>query len=295
MIEPIKSEKTVEVAELLRLDLQFLAEDLGGGEGSEGNGAGTDDLSNEGGADDLGGEGGGQEGQSGNNQGVAGLENNQSFKGDPQNQAFAQMRRDKETAEAQLKAMDAMISEQYGDMGIHTFADYQQALEAKRKEDERQQYLDAGLPEEIIDKLSKVDEVLQQAEQEKFNRQLSDGYLELQKEYPDLVKKPEDIHPEVWQKWQDGKTGLSLTDAYELVNKKAIREHLQAASKQSTLNQVNSKSHLRGNGGEGADDVDLTSIPAETMATYRQMFAKELRTGKMKESDFVKHYKKSNS
>jgi hypothetical protein len=216
-----------------------------------------------------------------------------SFKDDPQNQAFAQIRRDKEAAEAQLRQMDAFISQQYGEYGIHTFAEYQEALKAEQEAQQRQQYVEAGLPEEVIDKLSRVDEVLQQAEEAKFKQQLADNYSELQKEYPDLVKAPQDITPEVWQKWNDGVTGLSLTEAYELVNKKAIREHLQASSKQSTLNNINSKKHVRGNGGEGADDVDLTSVPSETMQAYRQMFAKELRTGKMKEADFVKHYKNS--
>jgi hypothetical protein len=216
------------------------------------------------------------------------------------------MRREKEAAEQQIKDMDALISATYGaEYGIHTLAEFQQAVaaqrqaeEQQRREEELQQYKEAGLPDELIEKLEKldrVDEVLQQAEYEKFNRAVSDGFKEIQKEYPELVKSQEDISDEVLNKWNGGQTGLSLMDAYELVNKKTIREHLQAASKQAALNKVNSKSHLRGNGGEGADDVDLSSVPAETMAAYRQMFAKELRTGKMKESDFVKHYKNSNS
>jgi hypothetical protein len=292
MIDQIKNEKTAEVVELpklflLQLDLQQFSDDLGGdddGEGEETIDENLDDDSNiETGEVD--------EGE--NNLEDAEPGQTPPAQDDKTNAAFAQMRREKEAYEQQIQNMNAMIANQYGHMGITTFEQYQQAIQEQQQEAERQQYIDAGLPEELVNKLSRVDEVLQQAETEKFNRLLTDNFSNLQKEYPELVKAPEDIPPEVWQKWNDGKTGLSLTDAYELVNKKAIREHLQEASKQSTLNKVNSKSHLRGNGGEGADDVDLTSIPPDTLQMYRQMFSKELRTGKMKESDFVKHYKKS--
>jgi hypothetical protein len=293
MEQLINSVKTAEVAELpkqflLQLDLQQFSDDLGGDDGGAAEETIDENLEAD---DDL--DTGDEIEDGEEDQGVANPETTPPAQDDKTNAAFAQMRRDKEAYEAQINSMNAMIAQQYGHMGITTFEQYQQAIQEQQQEAERQQYLDAGLPEDLVDKLSKVDQVLQQAETEKFNRLLSDNYIDLQKEYPELVKAPEDIPPEVWQKWNDGKTGLSLTDAYELVNKKAIREHLQAVSKQSTLNKVNSKSHLRGNGGEGADDVDLTSIPPDTLRMYRQMFSKELRTGKMKEADFVKHYKKS--
>jgi hypothetical protein len=291
MEQIINSEKTIEVADLSKpflrhsLDIQFFSsEELPTDDVGDVDNPVDDELIEDNPIeDDLGDK----------EQDLANPEDEQSFKDDPQNQAFAQIRREKEAAVAQLKQMDAFISQQYGEYGIHTFEQYQEALKAEQEAQQRQQYVEAGLPEEVIDKLSRVDEVLQQAEEAQFKQQLADNYSELVKEYPDLVKAPQDISPDVWQKWQDGKTGLSLTEAYELVNKKTIREHLQASSKQSALNKINSKNHVRANGGEGAEDVDLTSVPAETMQAYRQMFAKELRTGKMKEADFVKHYKKS--
>jgi hypothetical protein len=292
MEQIINSEKTIEVADLSKpflrhsLDIQFFSsEELPTDDVGDVDNPVDDELIDDNPIeDDLGDK----------EQDLANPEDDKtSFKDDPQNQAFAQIRREKEAAVAQLKQMDAFISQQYGEYGIHTFEQYQEALKAEQEAQQRQQYVDAGLPDEVIDKLSRVDEVLQQAEEAQFKQQLADNYSELVKEYPELVKAPQDISPDVWQKWQDGKTGLSLTEAFELVNKKAIREHLQASSKQSTLNKINSKNHVRANGGEGAEDVDLTSVPAETMQAYRQMFAKELRTGKMKEADFVKHYKKS--
>ncbi|MGD6898606.1 hypothetical protein [Bacillus infantis] len=285
MIQPIKSVKKVEVADLLRLNIQFFSEEPPAEtvetletEPEPAEPTEPVDIPED--------EPGVTEQEP--------AEPAQPFKEDPQNQAFAQMRREKEAAERQLKEMDAVISETYGEShGIHTFAEYQAAVQAEKEAAERQKYVDAGLPDDVIDKLSKVDEVLKQAEEEKFSRALMDNFTSLQQEYPELVKEPQDINAEVWAKWDDGKTGLSLTEAYELVNKKAIREHLQASAKQSAMNKINGKAHVRGNGGEGADDVDLGVVPPDVMQQYRTMFSKELKTGQMSEKDFVAHYKKS--
>lgn len=290
----INSEKTAEVAELLlKLDLQLFAEELDNFDEpvDEPIDEPVDDH-----LDDL------DDDPIDSGEKVEELADPQepSFKDDPQNKAFADMRRRAEQAERDRDIArnygadygvysEADISARYGEShGIHSLMELEKAIQME-------QYRAQGIDPDVINSIVENHPAIKQAEEEKFNRLLSDSFGDLQKEYPELVKNPEDIQLEVWQKWQDGKMGLSLTDAYELVNKKVIRDHLQASSKQKTLNQVNSKSHLRSNGGEGADDVDLTSIPSETMATYRQMFSKELRSGKMKESDFVKHYKKSNS
>jgi hypothetical protein len=292
------SEKTTEVAEpfLLKLDLQFFSDELGGDDGGDDTVIVDDNLDAD--IDNDLDTGDDEEIPGGNNQDVADPEQPPSFKDDPQNKAFAEMRRRAEQAER-----DSQIARKYGaDYGIFSEADIvsaygeshgiqtlQEFENALKMEAYRQQGLDPDAINSLIDNHPAVKEAIK----EKQDRFLLDNYFNLQKEYPELVKNEQDIQPEVWKKWNDGKTGLTLTEAFELVNKQSIREHLQASSKQKALNQVNSKAHIRGNGGEGADDVDLTSIPSETMQAYRQMFAKELRTGKMKESDFVKHYKKS--
>ena len=286
MNQPIQSAKTTEVAELFRLNLQFFNDEYAIEEPTET----IEDVQPD------------ETTETPENETVETGENEQdsaepaepSFKDDPQNQAFAQIRREKEAYEAQVRAMDAEISRTYGEShGIHTFAEYQAALEAERQEQERMKYREAGLPDEVIEKLSKVDQVLEQAEREKMDRALIEGFSSLQQEYPGLVKTPEDIPPEAWVRYNDGKSGLSLIEAYELSNKQQIREHLKASSKQAALNKLNGKSHIRGNGGEGADDIDLGVVPPDVLQQYRAMFKKELRTGEMTEKDFVKHYKNS--
>lgn len=231
--------------------------------------------------------------------------------------SFAEMRRKAEEAEkraSQVEAQrqrdtniakkygadygvfsDADIAAKYGNShGISTLEQFEQALQ-------REQYQQAGLPPELVDKLSKVDDVLQwrdqqqaQLAQQQLEQTLVSNYEGLTKEYPDLVKAPGDIPAEVWTKWNDGKSGISLTDAYEIVNKSAIRDHIAKSTKQAALNNINGKKHMRPNGGEGGDDIDASSVPDDVMMQYERMFAKELKTGKMTRADFAKHYKKSN-
>jgi hypothetical protein len=291
------SEKIAEVAELpLKLNLQLFADEVGD-EGAD-DAADVDTIDTGDDVDDTLDTDVDDDDQGANNPGAADPDQNPSFKDDPQNKAFAEMRRRTEQAErdAQIARKygaeygvfsEAEIAAKYGDShGIRSLAELEKAIQTE-------QYRQQGIDPDAINQLIENHPAIKQANEENFKRLVQDNYLDLQKEYPELVKKPEDVSEDVFKKWNDGKSGLTLTEAYELVNRKSIREHLQASSKQKALNQVNSKSHLRSNGGDGADDVDLTSIPADTLQTYRQLFAKELRTGKMKESDFVKHYKKS--
>lgn len=301
MIEKINSEKTAEVAGLLlKTNLQLFADDLGGGESVVDD---TDTADNNPDNEDNNLETGGN-GEGGNNPGVAEPGQNPSFKDDPQNKAFAEMRRQAEQAQARAKHADDLIARQYGEShGIYTVEQYEQALKAEQQEAERQRLESAGLPEDVINKLSKLDEILQLEEQRKvaeqqkqFDESMKTQIDELTKEHPDVQVKDikELMALPIYDQMHDKLLkGYTVLDAYEAANRAELRAKALNQGKQTALNQVNSKSHIRGNGGEGADDVDLTSVPADVMATYRQMFAKELKTGKMKESDFVKHYKKS--
>lgn len=283
----IKNEKKAEVVELpLKLNLQFFSDEV---EDTDT----PDDTETEESIDETVTD---EQDTGGNDSDLA---NQKPVQDAETNARFAEMRRQAEQAEARARHADELIAQQYGEShGIYTVEQYEEALKAEQQELERQQYLEMGIDpdeiEKIVDKKLENHPAVIEAKKQAADHKLLTNFNQLQSEYSDLVKSPEDVPVEVWQRWNDGNSGLSLTEAYELVNKQTIREHLTASTKQSTLNKINSKEHVRGNGGEGADDMDLTSVPADVMATYRQMFSKELRTGKMKESDFVKHYKNSN-
>jgi hypothetical protein len=225
------------------------------------------------------------------------------------NSKFAEMRRKQEAAEKKATELETKynrdreiatkygqeygvyseedIAKIYGDQGINTLEDLEKALE-------RQSYEQAGLPKEVIDKLNKIDELEKstneyktQSEKEKLDRLLIDEFSELRKEYSDLVKEDgSDLTPDVWTKWNDGKNGLTLTEAYELTNKKAIREHLVKRTSQEKLNQINGKAHVKGTGNQSGN-VESVNIPPETMAAYKKM------TPGLTDQQYMEHYKKS--
>jgi multidrug efflux pump subunit AcrA (membrane-fusion protein) len=223
--------------------------------------------------------------------------------------AFADLRRKQEAAENKAQELETKynrdrqiatkygkeygvyseedIAKTYGDRGINTLEDLEKAIE-------RQSYEQAGLPKEVIDKLNKIDELEKstneyktQSEKEKLDRLLIDEFSELRKEYSDLVKEDgSDLTPDVWTKWNDGKNGLTLTEAYELTNKKAIREHLVKRTSQEKLNQINGKAHVKGTGNQSGN-VESVNIPPETMAAYKKM------TPGLTDQQYMEHYKKS--
>lgn len=76
-----------------------------------------------------------------------------------ENAKFAAIRR-----QAEQKAMDKVIAEIYGSQGIHTYADYQEALRRQQMEQEAQQ---RGIDPEFYNEFSSVREELDSIKREK--------------------------------------------------------------------------------------------------------------------------------
>lgn len=203
-----------------------------------------------------------------------------------QDRAFADLRRRAEAAEKAKQRADAMIAKQYGQShGIHTVEQLEEAIAAQEEADRQKAYRDQGIDPDTVNELIERHPLIQSVRQEKEDRFLVDNFTQLTKEFPDMVKQPEDIPPAVWAKWNDGRNGISLVDAFILVNKGVILKNSTAAAKQAALNSVNGKGHIRGSGG-GAD-VETVTIPDDVLAMY-----KKLNPGKSTE-EYQKHYKKS--
>lgn len=188
------------------------------------------------------------------------------------NKEYQGMRHELKALKEKTQSMDKWVADSYGEShGLKTWEDYQGALAQQAQEAERQDMLDKGVDPDIIEKV--VNEKLSNhpaivaAEKAKADQNLIDNYKELAEEYSDLVKNANDVAPEVWQKWNNGESGMSLTEAYTVVNRKAIMQQTQASTKQKTLNNLNSKSHLSTEG-DGAGEVTDVSIPAETLQMY---------------------------
>lgn len=204
-----------------------------------------------------------------------------NFKDDAQNKAFAEMRRKAQEAEQRARKADELIAQQYGaSHGIYTVEQYEQALLQQQQEEQRQQYLDQGVDPQLINQLLEQHPMFQQLKNQQlmtgFNKELS----ELRQEYPDLkigdIHSMQELHqtimslPNGEKIWDKAKNGYSFLDAYETVNRHEIKQKVSASTKQKTLNNINSKQHLKTEG-DGAQDGNDVAIPQETMQMYLDM------------------------
>ncbi len=180
---------------------------------------------------------------------------------------------------------DADVAEKYGEShGIKTVAEFEETLQ-------RQEYEAKGIDPDMIKKIVDEHPAIKQAQAEKqaLAKEREDNFLvssfdELKKEYSD-VKSVDDVPAEVWALWKQGSTGLTLNQAYLVVNHKSISTKQAEAAKQAALNNIQSKDHVRGNG--KGTETDTTRIPDDVMEMY-----KRFNPGKTMD-EYKKHYKAS--
>lgn len=122
--------------------------------------------------------------------------------------------------------------------------------------------------EQLAEEQRKADE---KAVHDIFAKDIAD----MNKEYPDCkIKNVNDIENDAAVNYFVRDKKLRPSDAYFLAHRKdllkAEYEKGAAAAKQATINQTNSKGHLKATqGGGGVDDV--TAVPEDTKAIFRQM------------------------
>ena len=186
------------------------------------------------------------------------------------NAAFANMRR-------QMQAMEQQLAQYKNMLQMQQQAQVQSQMQRQMQAME-QQYLDLGYDPKVIrdivanspeiQALRQQNEMLMgQIQKAQEDQRLLSAYKELVAEYPDMVKKPEDIPPEAWRKFAQGYT---LVDAFTAVNRKQILEAAKASTKQKALNDIKGKQHLKTEG-DGAGDVEDVNIPKDTLNMYLEM------------------------
>lgn len=286
----------------IAMNLQLFAED-GGASGGVASPQGTEGSTSTASGEQTGGETGttGDQGTP-----ASGTEPATQSKQTPeQDAAFAQMRREAEQArrEAQeakqaLEQRDKWVAEKFGKThGIKTFDEYQAALAKEEQEAHEQAMRDQGVDPQLVKQMLQSDpeyqaikQIAQNAQQQLAQQQgravmesqlkeLSDLYPEI-KSVDDVLKLPnyDAIHAKI-------KTGYSMLDAYESVNRKEIMSKQSEAAKQAALNNIQNKGHVRGNG-QGTE-IDTTSIPDDVLEMY-----KRFNPGKTMD-EYKKHYKAS--
>ena len=206
-----------------------------------------------------------------------------------QDRFFAENRRKLEAAErlvAETKAQhqrDIEIAKKFGQYGVYSDADVaekygkshgihnvQQFEEALRREEYQAKGIDPDMVKKLVDEhpdLQAAREFKQAAIRAQEDSFLVSSFDELTKEYPE-IKGVNDVPPDVWVKWKNGSTGLTLPEAYLVVERKNIETRKVEAAKQATLNNIQSKDHVRGNG-KGVEG-DTVRIPDDVMEMYKK-------------------------
>jgi len=223
-----------------------------------------------------------------------------------QDRAYADLRRKAEAAErlvAETKEQhqrDIQIAKKFGKYGVYSDADVAQKYgqshgiqniaqfeEALRREEYAANGIDPDMVKKLVDEhpdLQAAREFKQAAIRAQEDNFLVSSFDELTKEYSD-IKKVDDVPPDVWRKWRNGSTGLTLSEAYLVVERKNIETRKVEAAKQATLNNLQSKEHVRGNG-KGSEG-ETVRIPDDVMEMY-----KKFNPGKSMD-EYKKHYKAS--
>lgn len=187
-------------------------------------------------------------------------------------------------AETQRR-IDARIAEQYkGKLNpyngkpITSEADLNAYLAAYDADMRRQQLQDMGIDQkqlqEIVRNLPEVQQarMIQKQQQEQAAKDFTaKEFAALKKEYPDCgLESAENLLDtengkktlELWSK------GIPMVDAYAATHRAEIRQKQMAAAKQSAMNEMNGKKHLKQTKGGNAKG----EVPADVVEGYRMYF-----------------------
>lgn len=195
-----------------------------------------------------------------------------------ENAKFAEVRR-KAAEEARAKARDEVISEMYGEThGIHTYAEYQEAL-ARQEEEQRLAKMQAqGIEPDLIKQYAEDLPEVKEAKQLKRDRESMAALAEIAPEITDASQIPEEV-------LRDYVQGKDLASSYAIWKLKTDRETKAAEAAKTAkseeiarANAENAKSSTGSISGDGvANDGYFTKeqvdrmTKAEVLKNYDQI------------------------
>ena len=179
------------------------------------------------------------------------------------NAKFAEVRR-RAAEEARTTARDEMISEMYGEShGIHTYAEYQEAIVAQEQEQRLAELMEQNIPEEYATEMLENRKFREQFEAEKQAKEQQQhqqaDFQDFMSAFPDV--KSEDIPVEVWKA---NASGIPLRYAYADHALKLTRE-AETKAKANSENAKGSMGSVSGDGVANGDDF----VSFETFETNR--------------------------
>lgn len=202
------------------------------------------------------------------------------------NAAFAEMRRRAEAAERKNAEIDAIFAQQYGGFTnpetgqpIRGAKDYYEAVAAQERMKVRSEMQEKGVDPQLIDNMIANSPLVRESRQAvaelnniRAQQQLDADFNQILALDPTLGSKDDILNdpamPLIVQKVQ---SGMSLVDAYKIVNFEKLSSSREAAAKQATINQVKGKSHLATGTSLNVNE-EGEDIPAELQEMYKDAF-----------------------
>lgn len=202
------------------------------------------------------------------------------------NAAFANMRRQLEAANKRLADTDAMFARQFGKytnpetgQPIRSAQDYSEAMAAQERMNAREQMQQNGIDPNVIDNLIANSPAVRQAQAATAELNNYRAQQKLEADYKEILaldpslNSVEDIlnDPSMPLMAERVAQGMSLVDAYKIVNFDKVFNSKEAAVKQQTINQVKGKNHLS-TGAAVNVSSDLEDIPANMLEDFKDRF-----------------------
>ena len=202
------------------------------------------------------------------------------------NAAFANMRRQLEAANRRQAETDAMFARQFGKytnpetgQPIRSAKDYYEAMAAQERMNAREQMQQNGIDPNMIDNLIANSPAVRQAQavtaelnNYRAQQKLDADYQQILALDPSLNGVDDILNdPSMPLMVQKVAQGMSLVDAYKIVNFDRVSNSKEAAVKQQTINQVKGKNHLS-TGAAVTVSSDLEDIPAAWLENFKDRF-----------------------
>lgn len=202
------------------------------------------------------------------------------------NAAFADMRRRMEAAEKRAADVDRMYAQQFGGyknpetgQPIRSARDYAEAMAAQQRVQARQQLQENNIDPTLIDRMIANSPAVRRAEEATAElnairaQQLVDKDITEVLKLDPSVKSKDDLFkdPMLPLMVEKVRAGMSLVDAYKIVNFDRLSSSKTAAARQDVINQVKGQSHLSNAPGVNVSDSS-EDIPASMVQTFKDMF-----------------------
>ena len=202
------------------------------------------------------------------------------------NAAFANMRRQLEAANRRIADTDAMFARQFGKytnpetgQPIRSAKDYYEAMSAQERMNAREQMQQNGIDPNMIDNLIANSPAVRQAQAAAAELNNYRAKQKLEADYKEILALDPSLNgvddilndPSMPLMAERVAQGMSLVDAYKIVNFDKVFNSKEAAVKQQTINQVKGKNHLS-TGAAVNVSSDLEDIPANMLEDFKDRF-----------------------